>query len=362
MFTFFRKISFASYKLIIGIVTILLVSVGIFLYWWNSFLVEQVATKANQQKLLVLARDGARMTERALSLFKVELLVLERKEEIKNQDIVGARKFLMEILTSIDIPIVHQMGLISKDGILLVVVNKEGNRENEGNSLADRDYFQWAKTAKEGEIFLSEPVIARSGSIKGEWAVALATPVIKKDGSFNGCLYVAVSLDDLAINYVDTLKISPETTAYVINKDAVVLGSQNKDLIGVNVRDYAQKEKWQGYEIYLSMIKQMVQGEEGSSVYDFPDTDKKVKKWVSSYSPIRIDGSTLMIATAIPFTWAYSLVADFYKAQTVWLAFIIIIGIAISFFWIVGLYLARRDGYNRGLKDGGSFKKEEKRT
>jgi hypothetical protein len=361
VFKYFQKISFSGYKIILGIVIFVLISVGILLYWRDSFLVEQAATKATQLKLLVLSRAGARTTERVLSLFKAELVVLERKEEIKNQDIAGARKLLTEILTSIDLPIAHQMGLISKDGVLLAVVNKEGNRENEGNSLADRDYFQWAKTAKEGEIFLSEPIIARSGSIKGQWVVALATPVIDKNGSFNGCLYLPIGLDDLTINYVDTLEISSTTVGYVISKDAVVLSSQYKDLIGVNIRDYAQKEKWHGYESYLTMINKMIQGEEGSSVYYFPDTNKKVEKWISSYSPIRIDRSTLVIATAVPFTWTYSLVADFYKAQTVWLAFIIIIGIAISFFWIVGLYLTRRDGYNRGLKDGVSFKKEEKR-
>lgn len=324
-------------------------------------MVEQATTKATQQKLLVLARAGARMTEVMLSMFKVELAILSRKEEIKNQNTVETRKLLENVILSVNPLVVHQFGLISKDGVLLVIANKEGKKEDEGNFLGDRDYFLWAKDAKEGEFFISEPRIEKLGVNQGDWVVVLATPVVKNDGSFNGCLFAPIHLEDLTVNYMDSLKTSLTTVGFVLNKEGVVLSSRFKDLVGVDIREFVQREKWQGYETYLSFINQMVQGEEGSSVYDFPNTDKKVEKWISSYSPIRIDGSTLMFVTAIPFTWTYSLVADFYKAQTVWLAFIIIIGIAISFFWIVGLYLARRDGYNRGLKDGVSFKKEEKR-
>lgn len=358
----FRRLPLAHYRRILAVTLVIFLTIGVILVWRDSSLVEQVATKATQQKLLVLARAGARSTERMLSLFKVELAILERKEEIKNQDTVETRKLLTEILTSVNLPIVHQLGLISKDGILLVIANKEGKRENEGNSLADKEYFQWAKKAKEGDFFLSEPVVDRSGTNKGEWVVVLATPIIKKDGGFNGCLFAPIRLDDLTIGYIDTLKISPTTVGYVINKDGVVLSSQFEDLIGINIREYTQREKWQGYETYLGMINQMVQGEEGVGVYYFAGTDKKVGKWVSSFAPVRINGNTIMVATAVPFEWTYDLVTNFYKNQIIWLAFLIIIGIVIAFFWISGLYLARYDGYNRGLKDGGNFKKGENQT
>lgn len=362
MFKVLQGISFSRFKLILVVTLVAFLTSGIILFWIDSSLVEQAATKATQQKLLVLSRAGARSTERMLTLFKVELAVLEKKEEIKNQDTIEARKLLTEVLTSVNLPIVHQLGLISKNGTLLVIANKEGKRENEGKSLTDGEHFQWAKTAKEGEFFLSEPMVDRTGANQGEWVVFLATPIIKKDGSFNGCLFAPIRLDDLTIGYIDTLKISPTTVAYVINKDGVVLSSQFKNLIGVNMREYAQREKWQGYETYLSMISQMVGGEEGGGVYDFAGEDKKVGKWISSFAPIRINGNTIMIATAVPFEWTYSLIADFYKNQTIWLVFLIVTGTVIAFFWIRGLYLARYDGYNRGLKDGGHFKNGESLT
>lgn len=339
---------------------VILIGVGILLFWTDSSLVEQAVVKATQQKLLVLSRTSARSAERMLSLLKVELAILERKEEIKNQDIAQVRKLLTEVLASVNLPIAHQWGLISKDGILLAIVNKEGKRESEGKSLVDREYFQWAKKAKEGEFFLSEPIVDQTGANKGEWVIVLATPIIKKDGSFNGGLFASIRLDDLTTGYIDTLKISPATVGYVISKDGVVLSSQFKDLIGINIKEYAQREKWQGYETYLETVEQMVQGEEGADIYYFADKDKKVGKWISSFAPIRINGNTIIMATAVPFEWTDDLVADFLKNQTIWLVFLIVMGIVIAFFWISGLYLAKYDGYNNGLKDGGNFVKKEK--
>jgi hypothetical protein len=357
MFKFFRKISFSGYKIILGTVIFVLITVGILLYWRDSLLVEQAAAKATELKLLVLARAGARSTEVTLSMFKVELAILSRKEEIKNQNIVGARQLLDNVISTVDPLVSHQFALTSKDGLLLVVANKEGKTDNEGISLEDRDYFQWAKNAKEGEFFIGEPRIEKLVVNQGEWVVILATPVIKDDGSFNGCLFAPVRLDELTLKYIDSLKTSPTTIGFVINKEGIVLSSQFKELIGVNIREYTQREKWQGYETYLSFINQMVLGEEGNGVYYFAGPDKNVGKWVGSFSSARISGNTITIATAVPFTWTYSLVADFYKAQTLWLAFIIIIGITIAFFWIIGMYLVRRDGYERGLRDGSKIKK-----
>jgi hypothetical protein len=357
-----KRLPLIHYRWILVATLVIFVTVGVTLFWADSSSAEQAVTKATQYKLLVMARATARSTERMLAMFKLELTVLERKDEIKNLNTTQIRTLLTEVLTTVNLPIAHQLGLISKDGTLLVVVNKEGDLTGQGESLADRSYFQWAKTAKEGDFFLSEPLVARAGSNKGKWVVVLITPIVSTDGSFSGGIYASIRLEDLTTGYIDALKVTPTTVGYVIDENGMVLSGQPEDLVGTNIKEYAQREKWKGYETYLNIIDQAVKKQEGVGDYFFAGTDKNVKRWVTGYAPAQVDGDTIMIITAVPFEWTLSLITDFYKNQIIWLVFLISMGTLIAFLWISGLYLARYDGYNHGLKDGANFKKERTRT
>lgn len=357
-----KSLHLIHYRWILAVTLVIFVTIGVALFWVDSSSAERAVTKATQYKLLVMARATARSTERMLAMFKLELTVLERKEEIKNQDAVGTRSLLTKVLTTVNLPIVHQLGLISKDGTLLVIANQEGDITGQGSSLTDRKYFQSAKTAKEGEFFLSEPLVDRVGINKGKWVMILATPVTNNNGSFSGVLVASIRLEDLTTGYINVLKVTPTTVGYVIDENGTVLSGQPEDLVGTNIKEYAQKEKWKGYETYLNVIDQVVKKQEGVGDYFFAGKDKNVKKWVTGYAPAQVDGDTIMIITAVPFEWTLSLIADFYKNQIIWLIFLISMGILIAFLWISGLYLARYDGYNHGLKDGASFKKEKTRV
>ena len=352
-----KRLHLIHYRWILAITLVIFVTVGVVLFGIDSKSAEQAVTKATQYKLLVMARASARSTERMLAMFKLELTVLERKEEIKNQNIVGTRNLLTNVLTTVNLPIVHQLGLVSKDGTLLVIANKEGKITGQGDSLVDRKYFQWAKTAKEGEFFLSEPIIGRAGSNKDKWVVVLITPIIDKSGNFNGGLFASIRLEDLTTGYIDVLKVTPTTVGYVINENGIVLSGQPEDWVGSIIKEYAQKEKWKRYETYINVIDQIAKKEEGVGDYYFAGVDKKVERWITGYAPAQVDGDTIMIIIAVPFEWTLGLIADFYKNQIIWLIFLIVIGSLIAFFWISGLYLARYDGYNHGLKDGANFKK-----
>lgn len=348
---------YARFKQILAVTLIVLLTGGIILFWVNSSIVEQATVLATQQKMIVLARAGTKSLESLLSLFKSELVILADREEIKNFDLPVARESMTKVILTANHPIVHQLGLISKEGVLLITTNIEGKRENEGNSLADRKFFQWAKTAKEGEVFLSEPIVGRSGMNKGKWVVVLATPITRADGSFNGVLYAPIRIEDLTVQYVDTLKITPNARVFVLNEEGIIVSSPFADLIGVNVREYAQEKKWKEYETTLRLIERMTKGEEGAQVYWFMGTDGKIIKTIAGFVPIRFDASMISLGVAIPYNEAYNLVSDFFRNQIIWLVFLILVGVTAGFFLIAGIHLSGQHGYNLGLKDGANFER-----
>lgn len=357
MFKSLQRMSLARFKQILAVILIIFLTSGIILFWVNSAIVERAVVGATEKRMLILARAGAKSVEDLLSLFGSELVILADKKEIKDFNLPKARQLMMEVILTANHPMIHQFGLISKNGILQVIANKEGERENEGNSLADRNYFQWAKTAKKREVFLSEPIVGRSGINKGKWVVVAATPIIGDDGSFNGVLFAPIRVEELTINYIDTLKISATARAFLIDQNGDIVSHTFRELVGKKAQEYANNKKWRGYETYLDLVEKMSKGEEDTKVWWFMSPDGQLKRIIGGFAPIRLGESMISVAVAIPYEEAYNLVRDFFRNQVVWLVFLILVGIVIAFFWTVGLALAKRDGYGTGIKDGAKFER-----
>lgn len=92
-----------------------------------------------------------------------------------------------------------------------------------GGSVADRDYFAWAKSqTKEGEYFVGQPVVSRLGASEGKTIVVVASPVFRDD-EFLGALGVSVELDGIAQHYLEVMKVSDTTDVYLIRSDGTVL-------------------------------------------------------------------------------------------------------------------------------------------
>ncbi len=115
-----------------------------------------------------------------------------------------------------------------------------------GVSLADRDYFLWAKNSlKRGKYFVGQPVNSRLGPTKGQIIIPVAAPLYQK-GAFAGVVVASVKLQPLAENYLKLMKVSNDLMeVYLIDKYGKVLyspvpeavGRDASELLGDNIKN-----------------------------------------------------------------------------------------------------------------------------
>lgn len=107
--------------------------------------------------------------------------------------------------------------LTDSKGIVTFNANIQGTHDL-GESLADRDYFIWAKNQKsEGEYFIGMPVASKLGASKGQTIVPVASPVFA-NGVFIGVLTAAVKLQPLTQRFLELMKVSDQTRVYLLDQ------------------------------------------------------------------------------------------------------------------------------------------------
>lgn len=87
-----------------------------------------------------------------------------------------------------ELPQLQGMSVIDKDGVR--IVNSLADKDEHSNS-ADRDYFLFHKTHRDGGPHISEPVQARSS---GEWIIPLSRRIDDADGNFAGVIVATLSI------------------------------------------------------------------------------------------------------------------------------------------------------------------------
>ncbi len=126
--------------------------------------------------------------------------------------------------------------LTDVNGLVKFNSNVLGTRDT-GISLADRDYFLWAKNnAKEGEHFMGKPVVSRLGGSKGQYIIPVAAPVFQ-NGVFIGVLAASVELKPLTEHFLGLLKVSDQTDTFLIDQNGKILYDPKFDDIGKNVSE-----------------------------------------------------------------------------------------------------------------------------
>lgn len=172
-----------------------------------------------------------------------------------------------------------------------------------GVSLADRDYFLWAKDkAKVGEYFIGQPVVSRLGASKGRTIVVVASPVYR-NGLFTGVVATSVRLRQLTQKYLELMKVSDKTDVYLIDEGGEMLYSNSApDAIGSNIFELLQKNPFPGSETLTDKIKNALsakkEGKLKTSHLD-PKTGKMVTR-LAAYSPITLGSQNWLLAMATP--------------------------------------------------------------
>lgn len=203
-----------------GFLLIVILSVATYLLWGRDS--ELRATQQLLARQEVFSRAGASNIASFFQSFGDSLVVLAQAPSIRNKD-AGATVLMDAFVEQWSKSgIVGGVVLIDASGIVRFNSNITGIPDV-GESLADRDYFLWAKGKQDvGEYFVGRPVTSRLGATKGKTIIPVAAPVFR-NGVFVGALGTSVSLNDLAENYLELMKVSSLTEVYLLSQEGEML-------------------------------------------------------------------------------------------------------------------------------------------
>jgi C4-dicarboxylate-specific signal transduction histidine kinase len=217
-----------------------------------------------------------------------------------------------------------------------------------GISVADRDYFVWAKDAPAGEFHISGAIISRLRQGENYYVVPVASPVIDENGEFKGVLVVGVSLNRLTEQYLNHLKISDNTEIHLVNKDGTFLYTSFKELLGKNLFEYIQSHPFLGSEALVTEIKKrMADRREGKALVAYPTVAGQalpLKARMLAYGPVFIEGHDWILVIATPVEDALISMGPFYIR--------FVIGMAVAFLLLLalGIRLAKIQAYREAAK------------
>jgi C4-dicarboxylate-specific signal transduction histidine kinase len=203
-----------------------------------------------------------------------------------------------------------------------------------GTDVSDSEYFKWAKTAKEGDSFVSTPIISRIGTTKSEYIIPVASPVIK-NGKFDGVLVASFSLDEATTEFLSPLKISDNALIYLTDQNGTILSASIPSLVGVNYLDYVRSIPGSS-NTAQTLSETLTSATVGKLGANLPDDTKKQApaEYLIVYSPIFLGSSHWVFSIATPKDAAFSYAKPFYRDQLMSLIYLIVV---VLFFAIAGI-------------------------
>lgn len=353
-------------RLTTAALTALLV-IGYFYYWWLGIRAEKtIAEQVNAQKL-TLARSGGLAISEFLEDKKADLLFLAEIESIKKDEEEEAIKTILALGKGLKAKgeISGDIVRVDKEGLVIWGINVERlerYRGEQGVSVADRDYFVWAKgQEKLGMVFVGQPVTSRGGFLEGKWVTTMATPVFYQD-EFNGLVFMNFLLEDLAQRYVSPAVFSPETHSMLLSQDGVVIASDVSGTTGENVYQYIEEDK-EEKEQCLAMMEKAFGGLEGNMVHrcwSRPLFGQSIKV-VSAYAPIRIGEQTWSLFISSPYEKVVELALPLKSWQFIGLASGLIGAVILAILFVFSVRVAQRDGFINGFEKRSRRKKKIKK-
>lgn len=350
---FLRQVSSRQFLGLSLIFLLIFLSLGTFLYWRNAKTAEKGQILATQQRSLVLARAGALAISQFLTSRKSELLLLAQHPIIASlSDKEAARGQLEVLVDSLSQMPVADIARIDKEGKVALVINKERITQGEGVDVSDREYFIWAKEAKNrGKFFVGEPLFPRSGAHQKELVIIMATPTYFND-QFSGVILFGLLASGFTEKYVLPLRIHEKTHALLVTDKGILIGGEMKELLGKNLIDYAKEREWSGWESYPTTLTKAAEAEGAGEWFFAAPGEAGPTREIVAFTPIKIDGAKMALLIANPEEVVGSLLPEFSQNQILLLGLIAVTLLVLGVFWDVSLHLARRDGFLDGVKNG----------
>lgn len=294
----FKFIEDYLYEIHMGYLVVVIVLAG-FLYISSSKVAWNTVEEQTLQRQLVVAGSGSVSLRNFIESLERSSLDMAYHLNLGMDEDETKDLLIMNMKNWIGTP-VSSVGVLDKDGIEVAVVDRNINVFT-GTDYSDRLHFKWAKTAKQGQFFLSKPIVSRHGIAKGKLIVVLSTPLFK-DGEFNGLVGIGFVVSELTDSYINFLRLGPETRIYLIDNSGLQLHAPLETLVNVNYFEELSKFNYLGKENAVALMRMALEDKKGGvmKVY-LPDMySGKPSRYLVSYSPIFFNDDkvwTLLIAS-----------------------------------------------------------------
>jgi hypothetical protein len=270
-----------------------------------SVLIDQVYHK---EELAV--SSGVESIQVFLEIAGNSLLPLSRDPSVINQDASIQENLDNFILEWTDTPVLAVIRS-DKNGELRFMSNNvdigQSSELVKGFFIDNRDYFDWAKTATEGDVFLGKPQPARVKMTKMpdfSFFLPLVTPIYQS-GEFDGVLVLAISLSGLTMTYLEPLEVSPDYRVYLLHSDGTILigPSEQPGLVRLNYFEYLQDNPYPGSEKAAEDLAKVLKAQEKGrldAVFNSP-VEKGPTRFLIAYSPLFFNDDHWTLGIAVPF-------------------------------------------------------------
>ena len=348
----FRRIKFDKVNRILVIVMTMFMLIGAVGYKITERRTKQSLVEQMLDREQVVSRAGARSMEKFLEDLANSLQVLSTDSQI-NGGAVAAQLRLEKFITSWTDTPVQSVVLTDKQGVVISNANNLELPIQLGTELKDREHFQWAKEAGSNEVYLSKPVMARVGSIKGKYIIPVAASV-RVGKEFKGMLSAPITIADLTKRYLDPLKISEETRIYFMNSDGVVLYSPLEKMIGVNYIEMLKERPFTGSEVAVEKFEEVLKKPENGELDISLRNEEtgELTRYLIAYSPVFHNGEHCILAVATPVKDAMVFFQDFKTNLVSGVVFVFLWLMVLIMLMVLAWRLVQREAYEEGFKAG----------
>ena len=292
-------------RFLIGVFLLIALGVSFFLVLARGAkftLIEQLLRRKQ-----VIARAEASNIVFYFQVFGNSIAELAQTNSIRRRDEVATDRMDIFVEQQRESGLVNGIILTDSKGIVKFNSNFLGTRDL-GSSVADRDYFLWAKDHPgEREYFIGRPVIGRIGVSKDRAIVPVAAPVYDS-GVFIGALVSAVNLEALAERFLGKLKVSDATEVYLAGEQGDLFYSNTIPVeLGSNIFELPQGNPFSDNKALRDQLKNALKtNEEGTF---------QTKTYSIAYSPILLVSQKWLLIIATPSQQLADLTSPFYIRQ-----------------------------------------------
>lgn len=311
--SFFLKLANSSFFF----VALLFVVLGAGFYYGlgsnaTNALVEQILHRQQAS-----ARAGASAVATFFGLVGNSVAIISTRDEIINPS-DETDVFLNRFIAQWEGTPVTALILTDEEGLVIKAAYSDVAGVT-GVSIEDREYFDWVREPHEEKYRVSVPTLSR---LRGEsyYVVPVVSRVEDKAGNFKGAVVVGVSIDKLAGDYMEGLKISDKTEIYIVKSNGTLIYAPYKELLGVNLFDFVRERPFLGSEVLLKQVEERI-GEdrrEGKVRIAYPEnilSSSKITPRLIAYTHVPLEDRQWTLAVSTPLSDSLMFLAPIYGRQ-----------------------------------------------